>query len=426
MSDYTLSPRHANHLPDELLLQILDFIPKSPANQSTVATFALVSRQWYNVSIPRLYKAPFLYGGSYELFIRTVCPSVLAHIKRSELAGHVKVLDLSHIVHQGNKSTTARLLGRTKTSLEVFIAPQASFAINCWAALSKCSKLLRLDLSLVSECISYQSLNQTVKQLSSLTALMMPRCSAYEGTLALNNIQWPPRLRHLQLSGSIHGKLIWDFLRQPDTFPPTMSSLNISHCPGLDHREIRSLLKVLAGSITNVELHNLPAVKQGRLNAILEWLPNLKSLTMSIEYISTGFATPSTPSDASFPTAPTFPSPQIKPLESFTLVTSGMQSVDINRAFTAVDLFALVDERVLGRIRTINIAASTGWMANESAELEALEMVLVNEVDKESWEARRWHYADLKGIESGITYLDWVATPMGARMRARVNVIRNR
>jgi hypothetical protein len=42
------------------------------------------------------------------LFVRTVCPSVLAHIKPSSLSGLVRVLDLSHIVHNSNKATTAR------------------------------------------------------------------------------------------------------------------------------------------------------------------------------------------------------------------------------------------------------------------------------------------------------------------------------
>lgn len=123
------------------------------------------------VAIEPLYEAPYLQGAAYDLFVRTISPSVNARIKvlfssrsssllpikkyekltkrkPSPLSSLVKELDLSHIVHQGAKSTTARLLGRTKSSLEVFVAPQASFAINCWASLSKCSGLRVLDLSL--------------------------------------------------------------------------------------------------------------------------------------------------------------------------------------------------------------------------------------------------------------------------------------
>ena len=376
------------------------------------------TRQWYDVAIRRLYSSPFLYGASYDLFVRTICPSILPHIKRSELAGLVQVLDLSHIVHQGNKSTTARLLGRTKSSLEVFIAPQASFAINCWASLSKCSRLKTLDLSLVSECISYQSLNQTVRQLSELTTLCLPRCSAtYDSMLNLSmNVRWPPRLQHLQLSGSVHGKFLWDMLRQPDTFPPTMTSLNISHCPVLDHHGIRPLLKNLADTLTNVELHNLPSVRQGRFNRILDWLPKLRRLTMSVEYISGGFGV--------HLTAPPYPYDP-KPLEALTLVTSDILSIDATQNFSAVDLFSLIDDRVLGRLRFLNIAASTGWEKGpESAELEAIERLMIVEVDRENWERRRWHYEGLR-VEEKMSYGAWLSTRVGREMRPRVRVLKD-
>jgi hypothetical protein len=52
--------------------------------------------------------SPHLVGRSYELFVRTLCPSVLAHIKYTALAGLVKSLDLGHIVHNSTKATTAR------------------------------------------------------------------------------------------------------------------------------------------------------------------------------------------------------------------------------------------------------------------------------------------------------------------------------
>jgi hypothetical protein len=101
---------YANYLPDELLLEVLALIEKWEVHerQPTLARFCAVNRQWYDVAIQALYESPYLSGRAYELFIRTICPSVLAHIKHSALSGLVKVLDLSHIVHQSNKSTTAR------------------------------------------------------------------------------------------------------------------------------------------------------------------------------------------------------------------------------------------------------------------------------------------------------------------------------
>ena len=359
-------------------------------------------------------------------------------MKPTSLSGLVKALDLSHIVQyvptlarnwsiiqsnsiysHGNKSTTARLLGRTKSSLQTFIAPQASFAINCWASLSKCVRLRVLDLSLVSECISFQSLNQTIRQLGELRELYLPRCSSsYEGMALSMNVRWPPKLQHLSLSGSVSGKFLWDMLRQPDNFPPTFSSLSILHSPALDHQGIRSLLCNLAQSLTVVELRDLPTVKQSRFNGVLDWLPNLTSLTIALDYIDSRFGhMPPDYSPARWQDS--------KPLQRLTLVTSG-QTGDPTRSFAAVDLYSLIDERFLGRLRYLDIAQSTEWEnENEGAELGALEQLLTEELDKENWVERRWHYEGLGTTE--MSYERWVwETSMGRRMRPRLRILRNR
>jgi hypothetical protein len=339
----------------------------------------------------------------------------------------VKILDLSHIVHQSTKATTARLLNRTKPSLETFIAPQASFAINCWASLSKCKKLRILNLSLISESISYQSLNQTIRQLPQLAELHLPRCGRrLEDTKDTGEghgmqVQWPPRLEHLSLSGSVHGKFMWDMLNTPHHFPSTLYSLNICHTPSTDHALIKTLLETVAGQLTHVTLRDLPAVKQGRLNGVLEWLPNLTDLTIATDYIDEHFGY----MPAGF--NPTM-WPLSKPLTSFTLLTSGAHSTDPSRAFTPVDLFTLIDERFLGRLRYLNIAQSTGWATKDegSCEVEALESALC-ELDKENWENRRWHYEGLGGgaYEGVTTWEEWVMG-RGRSMRPRMRVPRNR
>ncbi|CAO2657678.1 Nn.00g038040.m01.CDS01 [Neocucurbitaria sp. VM-36] len=416
--------QYANYLPDELLLEILQYLKQWEIRerQTALARFSAVNRQWYDVAIRPLYESPYLSGRAYELFVRTICPSVLAHIKPTALSGLVKALDLSHIVHQGNKSTTARLLGRTKASLQIFIAPQASFAINCWASLSKCVRLRVLDLSLVSECISFQSLNQTVRQLGDLRELYLPRCSSnYEGLTLSMNIRWPPKLQHLSLSGSVSGKFLWDMLRQPDNFPPTFASLSILHSPALDHQGIKSLLCNLAESLTTVELRDLPTIKQGRFNRVLDWLPHLVSLTVALDYIDTRFG--NMPAD--FTPARWHES---KPLQSLTLVTSG-QTGDPSRSFTAIDLYSLIDERFLGRLRYLDIAQSTDWESeNEGAELGALENLLVEELDKENWMERRWHYEGLTVTgTTEMTYERWIReTRTGQKMRPRLRILRNR
>ncbi|PVH94562.1 hypothetical protein DM02DRAFT_732438 [Periconia macrospinosa] len=415
-------PQYANYLPDELVLEILNYIPRDGRHQPVLANFCAVNRQWYDVGIATLYENPHLCGHRYALFVRTICPSILPRIKKSQLAGLVKVLNLSTIVHQGSKSTTARLLGRTKPSLEVFIAPQASFAINCWASLSKCTRLRTLDLSLVSEAISYQSLSHTLKQLSDLQRLYLPRCSTrYDVNIYENRLVWPPRLEHLALSGSVSGKFLWEMTKQPDTFPPTLSSMSILHCPSLDYNGIKPLLENLSDTLTTVTLRDLPSVKQGRFNQILDWLPHLTDLTIAADYI-----------DCEFGMRPQSFSPlhwqHAKPLERLTLLNSGNNDVDPEIAFSIPDIYDLIDCRFLGRLRRLTIAKSLGWESQgEGAELEALIELLVDELDCENWEKRRWHYANIGPVKEKMKYRQWIkTTSIGRRMRAKLVILDRR
>ena len=112
-------------LPPEVLNVIFSYLP--PSSQSTLWSAALVSRAWYSSAINDLYYAPVVDGSNFDVFIRAVCPSINAHVRHNGLAGFIRKLDLSNLVHNGSKSLTARLLGRVKNNVEEFTAPQASF-----------------------------------------------------------------------------------------------------------------------------------------------------------------------------------------------------------------------------------------------------------------------------------------------------------
>lgn len=115
-----------------------------------------------------------------------------------------------------------------------------------------------------------------------------------------------------------------------------------------------------------------------------------------------------------------------KPLQKLTLVSSGQTGIDPGRSFTAVDLYALIDERFLGRLRYLNVAVSTGWCEKEEAEIGALELLLY-EVDKENWVERRWHYESIGPVGEGVIYEEWLTdTRMGREMRPRLKILRNR
>lgn len=126
----TSSPTGADavQLPLEILVQIFSYISKGGGSQATLHAITLVSRSWYIAAVADLYHSPFITGKNFIKFTNTICPSINAHVRKSELAGFVRTLDLSRLVHEGSKSLTARILGRVKTGLEEFIAPQAFFA----------------------------------------------------------------------------------------------------------------------------------------------------------------------------------------------------------------------------------------------------------------------------------------------------------
>lgn len=138
------SPKSAA-LPLEIVQNIISYIfpphrvvRKSPSSgqldaPKTLAACCLVSRVWYAGAVAALYETPVITGRNYDRFAAIICPSINAHIRTNGLANLVKCLDMGNLVHHGNRSLTARLLGRVKDHLAAFTAPQATFGyvMNC-------------------------------------------------------------------------------------------------------------------------------------------------------------------------------------------------------------------------------------------------------------------------------------------------------
>lgn len=189
-------------LPLEVLFQIISYIPRRQSDQKTLWACCLVSRAWYSAAVAFLYERPHIGGGNFQEFVATVCPSKNAHIRKSQLADMVKILDMGTLVHDGSKSLTARLLGRLKGNLEEFVAPQASFSINSFAALAKCKNLKFLNLSLMSASISIRVLFHTLQSLDKLETLFFPRTSNQDEGRE-SPYDWPPKLQALHIAGGL-------------------------------------------------------------------------------------------------------------------------------------------------------------------------------------------------------------------------------
>ena len=121
------------HLPTEVIVLIVLFVAADDrfplSRQRSLHACCLVSRQWSSAAISFLYENPQIGSGlAFKKFTETVSPPIAARKSKWNLGAFVRRLDLSGLVHNSSNSLTARLLGRVKENLEVFIAPRFSFA----------------------------------------------------------------------------------------------------------------------------------------------------------------------------------------------------------------------------------------------------------------------------------------------------------
>lgn len=118
------------YLPTEIVLHIVSFIAADEScRQETLHACCLVSRQWYTAAIGPLYEKPYVGSGvAFGRFTDTISPPIGARKSKLHLGSLVHRLDLSGLVHHSSNSLTARLLGRVKENLEIFIAPKVSFS----------------------------------------------------------------------------------------------------------------------------------------------------------------------------------------------------------------------------------------------------------------------------------------------------------
>ena len=395
--------REPLHLPDEIILQILEYTSHASLAQKTLASCCLLSHQWYNTSVPLLYRHPHLYGNNYDHFVSTICPSINLHVRKSPLSALVKILDMSQLVHQGSKSTTARLLGRTKNNVEEFIAPQASFAMNCFPALSKCTSLRLLDLSLVSESPPLPDLFRTISHLSSLQTFRLPRSSGFgvHHTKPSLAFTWPMQLQNLTISGGIDAH----FLHGVVKFPASLASLTIEHCPLAKAHAVTHLLKTAVRPLERLEevkIRQMPCLSSHALDGVLFLLPQISRLSVSVDYI-----TPAIFDEAHFrhPTPP-LPDPEVtnedeppvapipghSNLRLLELTSSGSRSKTRTSGFELdiidpIDIAIAIDEGTLPQLRQVRVAKSLMWSSSD--DVGSLVDVL-QRGSRRDWEARGW------------------------------------
>ncbi|MCJ1428048.1 hypothetical protein MMC29_005955 [Sticta canariensis] len=282
-------PEPPGHLPPELLIQIFSHLSSMKNAQGTLHSSTLVSRQWYSSAVPALYRSPVITGKNFAQFVRTLCPSVNSRVKRNGLAEMVRRLDMSALVHDGSRSVTARMLRRCQESLEEFVAPKASFAVNSFAALSKCTNLRRLDLSFIDYTLDLYSLLNSIKNLDKLEYLNYPlSCTPKNIKIGEHPPSWPMNLRELHIPGNLGD----DSLHFLFNFPSSLTRLGIGNCSRLFSPSVHLLLLNLGPQLESLDIQRSRTnFGDSSFDEILVYLPVLRRLSIPAAYISAGFFT---------------------------------------------------------------------------------------------------------------------------------------
>lgn len=346
-------------LPAEIIAQIISFIPLRFSSQSTIWACTLISRDWYASSIARLYNYPHITPNNFSAFVSTICPSKNARIRHTPLSALVLHLNMSELVHNSSRSLTARLLGRLKGNIEEFIAPQASFAVNSFAALGKCVHLKFLDLSLVSTSIEMEELFKTLATLKNLETLFFPRTSYsnnyWQDKEVKRTFAWPSKLKALHLAGGIDD----DFLiRQLTLVPQTLERLSIQHCSQVHTGAVVHCISVIGKRLKHLTVrHPMSNLWEGSLNQVLLHCTSLVALRISADYISRLlFDLLQDP----------------HPLQIFDLDCSSTASSNVGLEPDVV-FFALEDGK-LPDLRSVRVNARLAWTASRTVRRDAADL----------------------------------------------------
>lgn len=343
---YRKAPSKEILLPLEIISHILSYIPHRADTQYTFYSCALVSRTWYSASISLLYERPHLNGANFNAFVATVCPSKNAHIRRSALAPLVRRLDMGELVHNSSRSLTARLLGRLKGNVIEFVAPQASFAINSFPALSKCTKLRYLNLSLISASISTRLLFQSLKTLRELETLLFPHTSNSDQDGHDEIHEWPPKLKDLRLAGGVNDHFLRTHLLN---VPPTLSRFSIQHCSMVYAPALLETLEHLGPQLQHLTIrHPMNRMGVGALDYVLLMCPSLTAFRISADFIT----------DALFENIALD-----HPLRILDLECSGTAGTDVN--ITAGAVYDAVEDGRLPSLRSVRVSPRLAWNATE-------------------------------------------------------------
>ncbi|KIW75549.1 hypothetical protein Z517_10291 [Fonsecaea pedrosoi CBS 271.37] len=197
----------------------------------------------------------------------------------------ISYLDMSRLAYDSSNSLTARLIFRTKLSLEGFASPAVTFSIASLAPLSKCVHLRQLDLSADSYSIEVVDLLHAIAELEHLTSLSLPKgFRIYRNLHSIQNLRWPRNLTRLYASDVMCTRSAeWDLLIE--SWPRTLRTLTCPDFPGFFAPDVFLYCRKQADYVQRLELTQSSGAPGGNSNLfdILQVFPGLQELIVPID-----------------------------------------------------------------------------------------------------------------------------------------------
>ncbi|KAG2731564.1 hypothetical protein G9P44_005151 [Scheffersomyces stipitis] len=187
------------------------------------------------------------------------------------------------------------------------------------------------------------NLNISSVKPSQFTHLSFPRSS-----ISINDyksINWPPKLSYLRISGGISD----DFLRDSH-FPSTINQIEFAHCPAISDVGLGNLLLRIGRNLKSLRIqYPMPGLKTESLDDVFRFCPNLYTLEVAVDYVSTRF----------------FDEENLQYMDSFrplrTMYINSSGSLGTSTKLDPIDLAVAINEDRLPFLKNLQVTAKLGW-----------------------------------------------------------------
>ena len=325
-------------LPVEILVRILEILQ---CKGHLRPKHLVINRLFFSIVFPMIYNTPHLKATNFYLFVDT--------INNNKKAGeHIVQLDLLRVIQSGKNAYVSKLLKRSRKLLQLFVAPQTSFGYAPLLSLKHCEHLKILDLRLVSETLDLDELFRLIKLLQRLTHLSFPRSSVAINDEACGQLEWPPQLSFLRLSGGIS-----DSFLMGTNFPESITQLEFAHCPAIREDGFQQMLRQMGLNLRLLRVqYPMPLFKEKLIDCVFDMCPNLLSLEIAVDYISSEFFDEENLGYMDRP----------RPLKALYIEASGM--LGTSTRIDPIDLAVALNDERLPHLKNIRCTAKLGWDPN--------------------------------------------------------------